>query len=56
MTRMLAITAAVALLVFAATYVHRYSGLNAGVFIELPGGHWCGIEYRGDPGPFCDSD
>lgn len=48
---------------FVATYVtndrsimqvHRYSGTNAGVFVDLSTGHWCGFEYRGTVGPFCD--
>jgi hypothetical protein len=27
---------------------------NAGVYWNL-GQHWCGVEYRGHPGPFCDT-
>lgn len=37
-----------------ALHVHGYSAQNAGVFIDLPGGHWCGVEYRGSRGFFCD--
>lgn len=45
----------VAALALAAGHVHTYSGVNAGAYIDMPGGHWCGIEYRGVPGPFCDT-
>jgi hypothetical protein len=27
---------------------------NAGIYWNLPGHHWCGVEYRGSPGFFCD--
>ncbi len=55
MTRLLLVTLAAAS-VLLGTHVHRYAGLNAGVYIDLPAGHWCGIEYRGTPGGFCDAD
>ena len=46
---------AIALLIILAS-VHTYSGVNAGAYIDLPGGHWCGVEYQGNPGLFCDVD
>src|SRR5258708_19110523 len=36
---------------------HTYGDLttvNAGLYWNLPGHHWCGVEYRGHPGFFCD--
>ena len=54
MRRALAALMAAASIALAATHLHAYSGQNAGVFIDLPGAHWCGIEYRGTLGPFCD--
>lgn len=42
------------LVALAATHLHSYSAANAGIFIDLPGNHWCGLEYRGNPGAFCD--
>lgn len=37
--------------------MHTYGDIttsNAGIYWNLPGHHWCGYEYRGHPGFFCD--
>ena len=43
-------------LVALALNVHTYGSSrtsNAGVYVTLPPGHWCGLEYRGTIGGFC---
>lgn len=42
-------------------HIHSYAGRNAGVYVDLPDGHWCGVELRSAEGaygvwPFCDVD
>jgi hypothetical protein len=44
------------LAIVGAADMHTYGGpstTNAGVYWDL-GQHWCGYEYRGHPGFFCD--
>jgi len=56
MSRRLALLVAVLALVvgaWGAPHVHTY---RSGAFIDLPAGHWCGVEIAPTPGPFCDVD
>jgi len=51
----LALVALWVLLVAVAT-MHTYGDIstpNAGIYWRV-GGHWCGVEYRGNVGAFCD--
>ena len=57
MKKVIGLIALAALLVLAAYNLHGYGSartLNQGVYLQLPGGHHCGYEYRGTPGVFCD--
>jgi hypothetical protein len=56
MKRALAILGLCWLAIVAAADTHFYGDVttaNAGVYWNL-GQHWCGYEYRGHPGFFCD--
>ncbi len=52
--------AILALVLFASQNVFTYGSArtaNAGAFVTIPfTDHWCGLETRGNPGAFCDSD
>lgn len=40
-------------------HVHIYGlggAFNEGAYIDLPFNHFCGIEWQGTPGTFCDVD
>lgn len=39
------------LLALLVAFVHGYP---TGLYVDLPGGHWCGVEIAPDPGLFCD--
>lgn len=42
---------------YTAVNAHGYGSdntQNAGWVMDLPAGHWCGLETRGTPGLFCD--
>lgn len=61
MIRSIFILIALWILLVAVGSMHTYGDIytrspNAGVFWNLPGGHWCGYEFRGHPGFFCDVD
>ena len=57
MKRPLAALILAAALLLAGLNTHAYGSpqtLNAGVYVQLPASHHCGLEYRGTPGAFCD--
>jgi hypothetical protein len=53
LTRLLVTVIALAWL--ALLSLHQPHFYPTGLFVDLPGGHWCGIEIRPTFGPFCDT-
>ena len=55
MLRLLALT--VGLYLLFCGHIYGLGGAyNEGAYIDLPGNHFCGIEWQGTLGTFCDVD
>lgn len=58
MKRSIALAVVLWVVLVTAAALHTYGEpgvtLNGGVYVNLPGGHWCGVEVFGTPGVFCD--